>query len=231
MKAPLLTALVLTAMLALWTAPHPLPCGDGPAPNDNDQAAPATTEPTPSAPAAAPAPGALRAVIRSRRGEIVVELFPDKAPLTVANFVNLAQRRFYDGLTFHRVVAGATVEAGCPQNKGLAGPGYKFEDEFHPALNHDAPGTLSMANLGPNTNGSRFFIDLRPNPAMDGRNPVFGRVVGGMDILKLVAAGDVIDSLRIEGDPSSLLARFAPRRAEWNRILDVRFPIAQRDGS
>jgi peptidyl-prolyl cis-trans isomerase B (cyclophilin B) len=124
------------------------------------------------------------------KGDIVIELFADKAPRTVNNFVFLAREGFYDGVTFHRVIPGFMAQGGDPTGTGTGGPGYKFADEFHPALKHDGPGVLSMANAGPNTNGSQFFITYAATPHLDGRHSVFGRVVKGMDVLTAIAPRD-----------------------------------------
>jgi peptidyl-prolyl cis-trans isomerase B (cyclophilin B) len=152
------------------------------------------------------------------RGPIKVELYPDKAPLTVANFVNLAQRGFYDGLNFHRVINDFMVQGGCPQGTGTGGPGYKFEDEANNGVGHER-GVLSMANAGPNTNGSQFFITHVATSWLDGKHTVFGKVVEGMEAVDKVAQGDVIRSVKIEGDADAALAAKADRVAEWNRIL------------
>jgi len=134
-------------------------------------------------------------------GEITCELFEDKAPNTVGNFVGLAvgarefldpntnekaKRPFYNGLTFHRVIVDFMIQGGCPLGTGTGGPGYRFEDEFHPELRHDAAGKLSMANSGPNTNGSQFFITTVPTPWLDDKHAIFGQVVEGMDVLKQI---------------------------------------------
>lgn len=154
------------------------------------------------------------------RGAIRVELAADKAPLTVANFVNLAQRGFYDGLTFHRVIPDFMIQGGCPRGTGTGGPGYKFEDEARNGLGHER-GVLSMANAGPNTNGSQFFITHVACPWLDGKHTVFGRVVEGQDVVDKVQQGDHIRSLRIEGDTAPVLSAKADRVAEWNRMLDA----------
>ena len=152
------------------------------------------------------------------RGPIRIELYPDKAPLTVANFVNLAQRGFYNGLNFHRVINDFMVQGGCPQGTGTGGPGYKFEDEANNGVGHER-GVLSMANAGPNTNGSQFFITHVATPWLDGKHTVFGKVVEGLDVVDKVAQGDLIKSVRIDGDVDAVLAAKADRVAEWNRIL------------
>ena len=152
------------------------------------------------------------------RGTIRVELAADKAPLTVANFVNLAQRGYYDGLKFHRVINEFMVQGGCPQGTGTGGPGYKFEDEANNGLRHER-GVLSMANAGPNTNGSQFFITHVPCGWLDGKHTVFGKVLEGQDVVDSIKQGDLIKSLKIEGDTASVLAAKADRVAEWNKIL------------
>jgi cyclophilin family peptidyl-prolyl cis-trans isomerase len=120
---------------------------------------------------------------RTERGEFSAELYADRAPRTVENFVNLARSGFYDGTTFHRVIAGFMAQGGDPTGTGTGGPGYQFADEFHPTLRHDGPGILSMANAGPGTNGSQFFITHGPTPHLDGKHSVFGRVIDGMDVV------------------------------------------------
>jgi peptidyl-prolyl cis-trans isomerase B (cyclophilin B) len=160
----------------------------------------------------------LYANFETDRGPVRVELNPDKAPLTVANFVNLAKRGFYDGLNFHRVIKDFMVQGGCPQGTGTGGPGYKFEDEANNGVRHER-GVLSMANAGPNTNGSQFFITHVATPWLDGKHTVFGKVVDGMDVVDKVAQGDTIKSVKIEGDADAALAAKADRVAEWNRIL------------
>jgi len=143
----------------------------------------------------------MHATFDTSAGTFKVRLFDDKAPKTVANFVGLAKgsqewtdpksgkpasRPFYDGLVFHRVIDGFMIQGGCPEGTGRGGPGYKFADEFGPGLRHDKAGLLSMANAGPNTNGSQFFITLAPTPWLDGKHAIFGEVVEGMDIIRAV---------------------------------------------
>jgi peptidyl-prolyl cis-trans isomerase B (cyclophilin B) len=154
----------------------------------------------------------------TERGPIRIELFADKAPLTVANFVNLAQRGFYDGLVFHRVIADFMVQGGCPQGRGTGGPGYKFEDEANNGVRHER-GVLSMANAGPNTNGSQFFITHVATPWLDGKHTVFGKVLDGLDVVDAIRQGDGIKSVKIEGDAQAALDAKADRVAEWNKIL------------
>lgn len=160
----------------------------------------------------------LIATFDTDRGPIRIELYPDKAPLTVANFVNLAQRGFYNGLNFHRVIADFMVQGGCPEGSGRGGPGYKFEDEARNGVSHER-GVLAMANAGPDSNGSQFFVTHVATPWLDGKHTVFGKVIEGMDVVDKVAQGDLIKSVRIEGDADAVLAAKADRVAEWNRIL------------
>ena len=160
----------------------------------------------------------LFALFETDRGPIKIELYPDKAPLTVANFVNLARRGFYDGLGFHRVIPDFMIQGGCPEGSGRGGPGYKFEDETGNGVAHER-GVLSMANAGPNTNGSQFFITHIATPWLDGKHTVFGKVVEGLEAVDKVQQGDHIRSVRIEGDADAALAARADRVADWNRIL------------
>ena len=160
----------------------------------------------------------LIATFDTDRGPIRIELAPDKAPLTVANFVNLAKRGFYDGLSFHRVIPDFMIQGGCPEGSGRGGPGYKFEDETKNGLAHER-GVLSMANAGPNTNGSQFFITHIPTSWLDGKHTVFGKVIEGLDVVDAVKQGDAIKSVKIEGDADAALAAKADRVAEWNKIL------------
>ncbi|MBN1486812.1 MAG: peptidylprolyl isomerase [Anaerolineae bacterium] len=130
------------------------------------------------------------AVIETEKGDIGVKLFADKAPNTVNNFVFLAREGFYDNTTFHRVISDFMAQAGDPSGSGMGGPGYRFADEFHPDLKHDAPGIVSMANAGPNTNGSQFFITYAPTKWLDNKHTVFGKVIRGLDILYDISPRD-----------------------------------------
>lgn len=162
----------------------------------------------------------LIATFDTSRGPIRVELNAEKAPLTVANFVNLAQRGFYDGLNFHRVIPNFMIQGGCPQGTGTGGPGYRFEDETRNGLGHQR-GVLSMANAGPGTNGSQFFITHIVCDWLDGKHTVFGKVLEGQEIVDTVQQGDKINSVKIEGDAAAALAAKAERVAEWNKVLDA----------
>jgi len=140
-----------------------------------------------------------KAIFDTDHGEIVIKLFASDAPKTVNNFVFLSKAGFYDGVIFHRVIPGFMAQGGDPTGTGTGGPGYKFEDEFAPNLKHDSPGILSMANAGPNTNGSQFFITFAPTPHLDGVHSVFGKVIDGMDTLNGIgeAGGAKIHSIKI----------------------------------
>ncbi len=137
------------------------------------------------------------ATITTNRGVITLKLHADETPKTVANFEKLAGDGFYDGLTFHRVIDNFMIQGGCPDGTGTGGPGYKFEDEFHPELRHKGPGVLSMANAGPNTNGSQFFITHVPCPHLDDRHSVFGQVLEGQDVVDSIVQGDVMETVVI----------------------------------
>lgn len=130
------------------------------------------------------------ATISTEKGDLQVELFADKTPKTVNNFVFLAREGFYDGTIFHRVITGFMAQGGDPTGSGRGGPGYRFADEFHPGLKHNKPGILSMANAGPGTNGSQFFITHVPTPHLDNRHAVFGQLTGGMDVLLSIPERD-----------------------------------------
>ncbi|MDE0140279.1 MAG: peptidylprolyl isomerase [Caldilineaceae bacterium] len=138
------------------------------------------------------------ATIQTNRGDIVIDLYADKVPNTVNNFVALARDGFYDGVKFHRVIADFMVQGGDPSGSGRGGPGYQFNDEFHPELVHDGPGVLSMANAGPNTNGSQFFITHVATNWLDNKHSVFGRVRSGQDVVDAIQQGDVMEKVEIE---------------------------------
>ena len=161
----------------------------------------------------------LAAVIATTKGDIHVTLFPVEAPLTVANFVNLAQRGYYDGLKFHRVIDNFMVQGGDPDGTGMGGPGYNFGDEFGPGLRHDSAGVLSMANAGPGTNGSQFFITHGPTPHLDGKHSVFGKVTSGQEVVDAIAQNDVMTTVKIEGDALALLASQQANVDAWNKAL------------
>lgn len=164
----------------------------------------------------------ISATISTSKGNIELTLFPDKTPVTVASFVNLARRKFYDGLNFHRVISNFMIQGGCPLGTGTGGPGYRFEDEFDPELKHKGPGILSMANAGPRTNGSQFFITHVPCPHLDGAHSVFGEVkdAGSQAVVDSIAQNDRIESISVTGDVDQLLDQLSDRVKEWNAALD-----------
>ena len=164
----------------------------------------------------------LTADIKTNRGTIHLKLFADKTPVTVANFANLARRGYYDGLTFHRVIPDFMIQGGDPEGTGRGGPGYQFEDEFDVSLVHDKPGVLSMANAGPATNGSQFFITHVPTPWLNGKHSIFGHVTKGQDVVNAIAQGDKIVKVTIHGDTSALFAnpKVKDKLASWNAVLN-----------
>lgn len=167
----------------------------------------------------------LKAIIDTTKGQIRVNLFAGKTPLTVANFVNLSRRGFYNDLKFHRVINDFMIQGGCPNGDGRGGPGYRFKDEFAPELRHDKPGILSMANAGPGTNGSQFFITHLATPWLDRKHTVFGEVVSreDQDIVDSITQGDRIEKITIEGDVSGLMKTVEDEVKKWNSILDQNF--------
>lgn len=162
----------------------------------------------------------IKITINTSKGAINLTLFPGDAPVTCANFLNLAQRKYYDGLTFHRVIPDFMVQGGCPLGTGTGGPGYKFEDECKPHRKHDKPGMLSMANAGPNTNGSQFFITHLPTPWLDGKHTVFGETTSGQDVIDSIVGGDTITSIDIHDSTDALFEDQKTRIADWNKVLD-----------
>lgn len=164
----------------------------------------------------------LVAVMETNKGTIRLDLYAQQTPMTVANFVNLAKRGFYDGLSFHRVIADFMIQGGCPLGTGTGGPGYRFGDEFNSDLRHDAAGKFSMANAGPGTNGSQFFITHVATPWLDDAHTIFGAVQSDadQDVVNAIAQGDQIVSVTIEGDAEALLAS-VPEVQEWNAQLDA----------
>ena len=163
----------------------------------------------------------MEAHIKTNRGTIKLNLFYDLVPLTVSNFVNLANRGYYNNLKFHRVIDQFMVQAGCPLGTGTGGPGYDFEDEFNPSLKHDKPGILSMANAGPGTNGSQFFITHVETPWLDNNHTVFGSVIDEEDqrIINNICQDDIIEEIKIIGALKSDDV-LDSRISNWNSVLD-----------
>jgi len=164
----------------------------------------------------------LSAEIVTEKGTILVDLFSEQTPITVANFVNLASRGFYDNLNFHRVIQDFMIQGGCPSGNGMGGPGYRFADEFLPELRHDSPGKLSMANAGPGTNGSQFFITHVPTPHLDDAHTIFGSVKSEEDqkVVDQIEQGDQIQTIKIVGEYEELLSS-VESVSEWNNVLDT----------
>ena len=166
----------------------------------------------------------LGATIKTTKGEIHLKFFPAEAPLTVLNFINLSAKGFYDGLAFHRVIPDFMIQGGCPLGTGTGGPGYRFPDEFSPRLQHDRPGILSMANAGPGTNGSQFFITHVPTPWLNNKHAIFGEVAGAadQDVVNSIGVGDKIVSIEISGDYSQLAQNNKQQLDGWNSILEAK---------
>ena len=143
------------------------------------------------------------ATIVTKRGTIRLKLYADEVPQTVANFEKLVAKGFYDGLKFHRVIADFMVQTGCPKGTGTGGPGYAFADEFHKELKHDGPGVVSMANAGPNTNGSQFFITHTATPWLDRKHSVFGQVIEGQEVVDSIKQGDVMTKVTVSEEPDA----------------------------
>jgi peptidyl-prolyl cis-trans isomerase B (cyclophilin B) len=163
----------------------------------------------------------IRIVMNTGKGPIALTVFASRVPVTAANFLNLARRGFYDGVTFHRVIGDFMVQGGDPTGTGSGGPGYRFEDEFVADLRHDRAGVLSMANAGPNTNGSQFFITHLPTPHLDHRHTVFGEVTSGQEVVDAIAKGDAIESIEVLDREAleALLDEKRDRVAEWDRAI------------
>ena len=166
----------------------------------------------------------IKATINTSKGPINLRLFTNECPKTTANFINLATRGFFNGLNFHRVINDFMIQGGCPAGDGRGGPGYRFEDEFHNELRHDKPGMLSMANAGPNTNGSQFFITHIATPWLDGKHTVFGQIESDsdQDVINAIEQGDTIDQVNIEGEYEDLLRKYEEVHY-WNETLDEQF--------
>ena len=157
----------------------------------------------------------------TNKGEININLLPEKSPVTVASFVNLVKNGYYNGLKFHRVIEDFMAQGGDPTGTGMGGPGYRFEDEVDNGLDFSVPGKLAMANAGPGTNGSQFFITTVPTEWLNGNHTIFGEVASESDleVVKLLSNNDVMERVEIEGDVNGILDTYKDRVAQWNLIL------------
>lgn len=163
----------------------------------------------------------VKIVMETDKGTIEATIFATKTPVTAANFLNLAKRGYYDGLTFHRVIEDFMIQGGDPRGNGTGGPGYKFEDEIHPALRHSSWGMFSMANSGPRTNGSQFFITHGATTWLDGKHTVFGQVNKGRKVVNSIQMGDKINSIKVLTSTDVLFEKQKARLAQWNAALQA----------
>ncbi len=161
----------------------------------------------------------IKITLKTNKGDIALTIYADDTPVTAASFLNLAKRGYYDGIAFHRVIPNFMIQGGDPTGSGSGGPGYRFEDECLASLKHDRPGILSMANAGPGTNGSQFFITHVPCPHLDGKHTVFGHVTSGQEVVDAIKQGDKIESVEIHDSTDALFATQAGRIAEWEKKL------------
>ena len=168
----------------------------------------------------------MKVKIITAKGDVNINLLPDKSPVTVANFVNLAKKGYYDGLKFHRVIDNFMAQGGDPTGTGMGGPGYRFEDEVNNGLNFSKAGKLAMANAGPGTNGSQFFITTVPTEWLNGNHTIFGEVVSDADlaVVKKLSNGDVMTKVVVEGDVDAFLKTQKNRVDSWNKTLKQNFP-------
>ena len=168
----------------------------------------------------------MKVKITTAKGDVNINLLPEKSPLTVANFVNLAKHGYYDGLKFHRVIENFMAQGGDPTGTGMGGPGYKFEDEVNNGLNFSKAGKLAMANAGPGTNGSQFFITTVPTEWLNGNHTIFGEVVSNadLDVVKKLSNGDIMTKVTVEGDVDSFLKTQKSKVDSWNKVLKQNFP-------
>ena len=164
----------------------------------------------------------IRVILKTSRGNIEATLFASKVPMTVANFLNLAKTGYYDGVTFHRVIKAFMIQGGDPTGTGTGGPGYRFDDEFEPSLRHDKAGVFSMANAGPRTNGSQFFITHVPCPHLDKKHSVFGHVTSGQMVVDTVKQGDAIEGIEILDPVDELFSAQKKNIDSWNAQLKKR---------
>lgn len=170
------------------------------------------------------AENSIKVTIETTKGTIEADIYADQVPKTTANFVNLASRGYYDGISFHRVIPDFMIQTGDPRGDGTGGPGYKFGDEIVSSLKHKQPGVLSMANSGPGTNGSQFFVTHVATPWLDGKHTVFGHVTSGMDVVNKIERGDKMLKVTVTGDVDAVLKNSASEVEQWNVTLDQKFP-------
>jgi peptidyl-prolyl cis-trans isomerase B (cyclophilin B) len=161
----------------------------------------------------------IRIILHTDKGPIEATIFAGKVPMTAANFLNLAKRGYYNGITFHRVIADFMIQGGDPTGTGSGGPGYRFGDEFDASLKHTKPGIFSMANAGPGTNGSQFFVTHGPTPHLDGKHSVFGEVTKGQDVVNKIAKGDKITKIEVLDSTDDLFAAQKANLDKWNAVL------------
>ena len=168
----------------------------------------------------------MKVKIMTEKGDININLLPEKSPVTVANFVNLAKKGYYDGLKFHRVIDNFMAQGGDPTGTGAGGPGYQFEDEVNNGLNFSKAGKLAMANAGPGTNGSQFFITTVPTEWLNGNHTILGEVVSNadLDVVKKLSNGDIMTKVTVEGDVDSFLKTQKSKVDSWNKVLKQNFP-------
>jgi peptidyl-prolyl cis-trans isomerase B (cyclophilin B) len=162
----------------------------------------------------------IRIELDTSKGKIEATIYASKVPMTAANYLNLAKRGYYNGLKFHRVIPNFMIQGGDPQGTGRGGPGYRFGDEFDPSLKHDGSGVFSMANSGPGTNGSQFFVTHKDTSWLDGRHSVFGKVTKGQDIVDAIMMGDTIKSIKVLDSTDALFVAQKDNLAKWNAVLD-----------
>jgi peptidyl-prolyl cis-trans isomerase B (cyclophilin B) len=162
----------------------------------------------------------IRILLKTDKGDIHLTVFSSKTPVTAANFLNLVRRGYYGGIRFHRVIPEFMIQGGDPTGTGAGGPGYEFEDEIDPDLKHNKPGILSMANRGPGTNGSQFFITHKATPWLDRKHTVFGEVTQGQDVVDAIEQGDRITAVEVLDAPDALFAAEAARIEKWNKALE-----------
>jgi peptidyl-prolyl cis-trans isomerase B (cyclophilin B) len=180
---------------------------------------PAQTPPTMSTPAPAAPVSDIHIVMKTTKGDIALTVFASQTPVTAASFLNLASKKYYDGLTFHRVIDNFMIQGGDPTGTGTGGPGYRFEDEFRPKLRFDGPGYLAMANSGPRTNGSQFFITHVATPHLNDKHTIFGKVTKGQDVVNAIRGGDKITSIQIIDPTTALFAAQAANIELWNKSI------------